>query len=162
MQAQICATNLADYPRSEALSQAVARALRPQALGLSTRWFAPSSTRARLSNEGLPQTTQRPFLLSLITSQLAHSTACCRGIRFRGTNTRTAAAMCTLLRCPGKCNCPSTGIGPASPVTPWDIAGRTRTSDFQPCHGERSCSFFRKNPLAISLLERASPARYLT
>ncbi|HKC70944.1 MAG TPA: hypothetical protein VKB60_04930, partial [Terriglobales bacterium] len=92
---------MADYPRLAVLSQAAVRALRPQALGLSTRWFDPSSTRARLSNEGLPQTTQRPFLLSLITSQLAHSTACCKGIRFRGTNTRTAAAMGTLLRCYG-------------------------------------------------------------
>src|SRR5690349_7547530 len=45
------------------------------------------------------------------------------------------------------------------PVTPWDIGGHAGASGFQPRPGERSCSFFRKNPFAISPFEAASPPR---
>lgn len=93
LQAQTHAANSLDYRRSDAQWLVPARTRRGRVHPRSTFPFRPSSTRARFSREGLPHTMQCPFLLSLTTSQLAHNTACCSGIRLRGTKTLTADDM---------------------------------------------------------------------
>ena len=94
---------------------------------------------------------QCPFLLSLITSQLAHSTACCNGIRFLGTKILTADDMARSCCCCPKVQLPFHSRPLGQPVTPASSPDAAATFPRRAAcanWGERNCGFSQNRPVA--------------